>query len=85
MIKHCQELSFGKEENFVCAELGVRRYERVVEAMGGYGEFVTRDEEIVPALQRALASGRPACVNVLTDPHAVSPATPLLYQSLVRG
>ena len=83
MIKHCQELSFGKKDNFVCAELGVRHYERVVEAMGGYGEFVTRDEDIIPAIKRALASGRPACVNVLTDPNAVSPATPLLYQSLV--
>ena len=44
------------------------RYDRVVEAFGGYGELVERPEEIRPALERALASGKPACVNVLTDP-----------------
>ncbi len=44
------------------------RYDRVVEAFGGYGELVERPEDIRPALERALASGKPACVNVLTDP-----------------
>ncbi len=43
------------------------RYERVVEAFGGYGECVERPGDIRPALERALASGKPACVNVLTD------------------
>lgn len=81
MIKHSQELSIGPER-LQCAELGVRHYEKVVEGLGGHGEFVTNDEEIVPALERALASGKPACVNVLTDPTVTSPATPLFYQSL---
>ena len=43
--------------------------------MGVYGELVERPAEIMPALERAFASGRPACVNVLTDPNVVSPAT----------
>lgn len=81
MIKHSQELSIGPDR-LQCAELGVRRYEKVVEGLGGHGEFVTRDEEIIPALERAFASGKPACVNVLTDPSAFSPATPLFAQSL---
>jgi acetolactate synthase I/II/III large subunit len=81
MIKHSQELSIGKER-LQCSELGTRHYEKVVEGLGGHGEFVTRDEEIIPALQRAFASGKPACVNVMTDPTATSPATPLFYQSL---
>jgi len=81
MIKHGQEISLGKDR-LVCAELGVRRYEKVVEGLDGHGEFVTRDEELVPALERALRSGKPACVNVLTDPAATSPATPLFHQSL---
>lgn len=42
-------------------------YERVVEALGGYGERVERPEEIGPALDRAAASGVPALVNVLLD------------------
>lgn len=81
MIKHSQELSIGKER-VTCAELGIRRYEKVVEGMGGHGEFVEKDEAIAPALIRAKESGKPACVNVLTDPTATSPATPLFYQSL---
>ena len=81
MIKHSQELSIGKER-LQCSELGIRRYEKVVEGLGGHGEFVTKDEEIIPALERAFASGKPACVNVMTDPTVTSPATPLFYQSL---
>jgi acetolactate synthase-1/2/3 large subunit len=48
-------------------ELLPTRYDRVVEALGGHGEFVTRDDALEPALARAFASGRPACVNVLTQ------------------
>lgn len=81
MIKHSQELSIGGDR-LQCAELGSRRYDLMVEGLGGHGEFVTKDEEIVPALRRALASGKPACVNVMTDPTVTSPATPLFYQSL---
>jgi acetolactate synthase-1/2/3 large subunit len=40
------------------------RYDKVVEALGGHGEHVTRPEEIRPALERAAASGKPALVNV---------------------
>ncbi|OHD68907.1 MAG: thiamine pyrophosphate-binding protein [Spirochaetes bacterium RBG_16_49_21] len=81
MIKHSQELSIGKER-LVCAELGVRHYEKMVEGLGGHGEFVTKDEEIIPAMKRAFESGKPACVNVMTDPNVTSPMTPLFYQSL---
>jgi acetolactate synthase-1/2/3 large subunit len=41
------------------------RYDQVVEALGGHGEFVERPEEIRPALERAAASGKPALVNVI--------------------
>lgn len=44
------------------------RYDKIVEAMGGYGETVTDPKQIRPALERAFAAGVPACVNVLTDP-----------------
>ena len=36
------------------------------EGMGGYGELVESRSEIGPALQRAIASGKPACLNVKT-------------------
>jgi acetolactate synthase-1/2/3 large subunit len=36
---------------------------------------VERPGEIRPALERAFRSGKPACLNVLTDPDVVAPAT----------
>ncbi len=48
--------------------LALTRYEKVVEALGGYGEFVEQPDDIQPALERAFASGLPACVNVVLDP-----------------
>jgi acetolactate synthase-1/2/3 large subunit len=41
------------------------RYDKVVEALGGHGELVERPEDLRPALDRAVASGLPACVNVM--------------------
>ena len=49
-------------------ELGPTRYDQIVEGMGGHGEYVEHPDEIGPAIQRALDSGLPACVNVITDP-----------------
>ena len=74
MIKHGQELTYGNDRVFG-SELGPVHYEKLAEALGGYGERVEKDEDIGPAVKRALASGKPACVNVLTDPTVVSPAT----------
>jgi len=50
--------------------LGFTRYDRVAENFGAHGEFVEKPHEIRPALERAWASGKPAVVNVITDPKA---------------
>ncbi len=49
-------------------DLGPARYDKIVEGMGGHGEYVEDPDEIGPAIRRALDSGLPACVNVITDP-----------------
>jgi acetolactate synthase I/II/III large subunit len=49
------------------------RYDQVAEALGCHGELVSTPSELRPALDRALASGRPALVNVLTDPTVAYP------------
>jgi len=49
----------------VATKLNFTRYDKIVEAMGGHGEFCERPEEIGPALDRAFASGKPALVNVV--------------------
>jgi thiamine pyrophosphate-dependent acetolactate synthase large subunit-like protein len=51
-------------------DLGYMRYDKICEALGGYGEYVTQPEEIRPALERAQAKvdeGMVALVNVRTD------------------
>lgn len=74
MIKHGNELTFGKD-NKQGSELGVVRYDRIAEAMGGYGEFVRDPAQIAGALQRAQSQDVPSCINVLTDTSVVSPGT----------
>ncbi len=81
MIKHSQGMSIGKDR-CTCAELGMRHYEKMVEGLGGYGELVTKDADIIPAIKRAIDSGKPACINVVTDPTVTSPATVMFYQNL---
>ena len=41
-------------------------FHTLFEGLGGYGELVEDPEDIAPAVRRAMASGRTACVNVRT-------------------
>ncbi len=69
--KHPMEFLYGYS---VAADLRpATRYDQVVEALGGYGELVERAQDVVPALERAFGAGRPALVNVLTDPSIAYP------------
>ena len=69
--KHPMELLYGYS---VAAELGPEtRYDLVVEALGGFGELVRAPSELRPALIRAFEAGKPALVNVLTDPSVAYP------------
>jgi thiamine pyrophosphate-dependent acetolactate synthase large subunit-like protein len=51
-------------------DLGLTHYEDMAEALGCHAEYVEDPAEIRSALERAAASGRPAVVNVITDPSA---------------
>ncbi|HJM74653.1 MAG TPA: thiamine pyrophosphate-binding protein [Dehalococcoidia bacterium] len=62
-----QVRQYGEERAIATRLDNNARYDRVVEALGGYGEYVTEPEEIGPAIQRAFDSGLPACVNVIMD------------------
>ncbi|MGQ9598325.1 MAG: SDR family NAD(P)-dependent oxidoreductase [Anaerolineae bacterium] len=72
-VRDGQRRRFG-EDRIVATTLGATRYDEMARSLGGYGEFVERVEEIAPAVQRALASGLPAVVNVHTDPEQRSTA-----------
>jgi acetolactate synthase-1/2/3 large subunit len=56
-------------------DLGFTRYDKMCEAFGCHGEYVEKPDDIRPALDRAqaaVAAGKPAVVNVITDPRARS-------------
>jgi len=74
--KHPMEFLYGYS---IAAELRpATRYDEVVSALGGHGELVHNPAELRPALERAFASGKPALVNVLTDPSVVYPRRAVL-------
>ncbi len=58
-----QAMLYGSDR-LVATELNYTRYDKVVEALGGHGEHVTKPDDIAGALERAFASGKPALVNV---------------------
>lgn len=47
------------------------------QAFGGHGERVETTEQFAPALERAMASGKPAILHCLLDPETISPTTTL--------
>jgi len=64
------QVSFFGEARTVATSLPTTRYDRMVEALGGRGAYITDPSEIGPALARALASDEVWCLNVALDPEA---------------
>jgi len=58
--------TYGRDRAHGC-ELLPARYDQAVTALGGHGEHVARAADLAPALERALGSQRPACVNVMIE------------------
>jgi len=58
--------TYGKERAHGC-ELLPTRYDLAAAALGAHGEQVTRPGELDAALSRAVASGKPALVNVMIE------------------
>jgi acetolactate synthase-1/2/3 large subunit len=63
------------------------RYDRVAEAFGCHGELVDAPDQLLPALERAVTSGRPALIQVMVDPmNNLAPPGLLMFGSMVyRG
>jgi acetolactate synthase-1/2/3 large subunit len=69
--KHPMEFVYGYS---VAAELQPElRYDQIVATLGGHGELVREPGELAGAFERAVASGKPALINVLTDPSVAYP------------
>jgi acetolactate synthase-1/2/3 large subunit len=61
-----QQKWFGPDR-IVGTELTNTRWDLLTESLGGHGEFVDAPEQLRPALERAFASGKPACINVISQ------------------
>jgi acetolactate synthase-1/2/3 large subunit len=57
---------YGKERMHGC-DLTPARYDLVVAALGGHGEHVETAADLPGAIERSLASGKPACINVMIE------------------
>ncbi len=64
----------------VGTDLRTIRYDKMVDAIGGYTEYVEAANEVGPAVGRALASGQPSLVNVTVR----SGASPLAEAMIAR-
>ena len=73
--------NYGEERTVGC-ELLPSRYDKMIEALGGHGEFVEPPCDLTPAVERALESGLPACINVAIE--SVSAPTFRQSSSLVH-
>ena len=67
---------YGRERMHGC-DLTPARYDLAVAALGGHGELVERAEDLPGAIERSLASGKPACINVMIE----SIAAPVIRHS----
>ncbi len=61
-----QRRNYGTNRMHGCELLPVR-YDQVVAALGGHGEYVESAAELPTAIDRALASSKPACVNIMIE------------------
>jgi thiamine pyrophosphate-dependent acetolactate synthase large subunit-like protein len=73
-VRHEQRMFYGDDAD-QGAVLSNMRYDLLAEAVGGHAERVTEQDELRPALERALKAtdqGAPAVVDCITDPDAMS-------------
>jgi acetolactate synthase-1/2/3 large subunit len=61
-----QRRDYGANRMHGC-ELLPARYDLVVTALGGHGEHVERAADLPAAIERALQSGKPSCINVMIE------------------
>jgi len=75
MVSLWTDLALWQGPRRCCKRSGADALRSDCRGYGGYGENVTQPKDIRPALERARASGKPACVNVMVDPEVYSPTT----------
>lgn len=78
MVKLAEGMRSAEEvkQGYIATTLAkMRRYDEVVKPLDCYGELVTDVNEIIPAIKRAYASGKPALINVEVNDNYPCPFT----------
>ncbi|MFT3800307.1 MAG: thiamine pyrophosphate-binding protein [Burkholderiaceae bacterium] len=84
MSIHGQQIMFGHDYN-VITRLEGTHYADIARGFGCHSERVERFADLAPALQRAFECGRPAFVEVMTDPDVVHPVTVSMLGQVEEG
>lgn len=69
-MERSSQTFFNMDEWVECDLYPEARYDLVAQALGCYGEKVDALQDVRPALERAVASGKPALVQVMVDLNA---------------
>ncbi|MDP8003010.1 MAG: thiamine pyrophosphate-binding protein [Caldisphaera sp.] len=83
MIKAGQTLYYSKRH--VGVDFSEIRYDLIAEAMGCHGEYVTKPEDIKPALRRSIDSKKTSVINVIVDKNAIPPHFEILAGIWLEG
>lgn len=70
MEKSAQRRVFGRQADWFGHDHAPVRYDKVAEAMGCHGEYVTKASDLPAALQRAVNAGMPTVIHAVVDPEA---------------
>ncbi|MBI5652186.1 MAG: thiamine pyrophosphate-binding protein [Chloroflexi bacterium] len=78
-MERSSQLFFGMESLVECDLVPETRYDKIAEGFGCYGEIVEQFDQLQPALARAVASNKPALIQVMVD-HDANMAPPGLLE-----
>jgi acetolactate synthase-1/2/3 large subunit len=81
MSIHGQDAVYGEGRDMI-SRLAPTAYDQIAIAFGGHGERVDDPAGVEPAVRRALASGKPAIVNVVVSNEIVHPTTTAMLGDL---
>jgi acetolactate synthase-1/2/3 large subunit len=86
IIKQAQKYGWGlwDVERYIVSDFINMDFMKFAEACYAYGERVEKPEEIQGALKRAFNSGKPAIVEILTDPDSIPPGSFIRYEKVVK-
>lgn len=83
-MERSSQMFAGIESLVECELYPEARYDLAAEAFGCHGEMVQDLEQLRPALERAVACGKPALIQVMVEPMAnLAPPGLLVFGSLV--